>query len=151
MVQKGLLEEGREHEARELCKGNLGAMLVELGGLPGKLADPNWWFHGDESTGNQSIMGWTYSDFGGDTAVGIQVAQTIYNLATGRDKDKEYWKSQIDYSVEGAIGGPLDEGVTMFLAGRGSNQRLVPTEQPDKKLQLMGTSFDMSRRGLNQR
>jgi hypothetical protein len=125
-----------------------GSSVYDQGSNPylTKLADPDWWFHGDESTGNQSIMGWTYSDFGGDTAVAIQVAQTIYNLATGRDKDKEYWKSQIDYSVEGAIGGPLDEGVTMFLAGRSEvTNALVPTEQPDKKLQLMGNvAFDIS-------
>jgi len=124
-----------------------GSSIYDEGSNPylTKLADPAWWFNGDASTGNQSVMGWTYSDFGGDTAVAIQVAQTIYNLATSRDKDKEYWKSQIDYSVEGAIGGPLSEDVTMFLAGRSElTNAIVPTEQPDKKLQMMGNiAFDI--------
>jgi len=110
-----------------------------------KLADPAWWFTGDASTGNQSIMGWTYSDFGGDTAVAIQVAQTMYGLATQKDMNKKYWKNQIDYSVEGALGGPLEDGVTMFLAGRSEiTNSLVPTEEPDKKMQVMGNVvFDM--------
>jgi outer membrane receptor protein involved in Fe transport len=110
-----------------------------------KLSDPNFWLHGDASTGNQPLINWVTSDYGGDTSVAIQIGQTIYALATQKDMNKKYWKSQIDYSVEGAFGGPLDEGMTMFLAGRSEvTNPLVPTEEPDKKMQVMGNIvFDL--------
>ena len=110
-----------------------------------KLADQNFWRHGDSTNGYQSIMGWTASDFGGDTSVAIQVAQAIWKSATQKDLNSTYWRSQIDYSVEGSIGGPLDEGATMFLAGRSEvTNAIVPTEEPDRETQVMGNvAFDI--------
>ncbi len=109
-----------------------------------KLSDPNFWIHGDSTTGGKSIFGWTTTDLGGDTAAMIQVAQEIWKSATQRDLNKNYWRSQLDYSFEGAIGGPLDDGVTMFLAGRTEETNaIVPTEKPNKQYQIMGNmAFD---------
>ncbi len=104
-----------------------------------KLSDPNFWIHGDSTTGGKSIFGWTTTDLGGDTAAMIQVAQEIWKSATQRDLNKNYWRTQLDYSFEGAIGGPLDDGVTMFLAGRTEETNaIVPTEKPNKQYQIMG-------------
>jgi outer membrane receptor protein involved in Fe transport len=110
-----------------------------------KLTDYNFWLRGDSTTGNQSIMNWVTVDLGGDTSSALQVFQTIYNLATQNDLNKKYWKRQIDYSVEGALGGPLDDGMTMFLAGRSEvTNALVPTEEPNQKTQFMGNIvFDL--------
>ncbi|MBI5474660.1 MAG: TonB-dependent receptor [Ignavibacteriae bacterium] len=104
-----------------------------------KLSDPNFWLHGDSTTGGKSIFGWTTTDLGGDTTAMIQVAQALWKSATERDLNKNYWRNQIDYSFEGAIGGPLDDGVTMFLAGRTEETNpIVPTEKPNKQYQIMG-------------
>ena len=110
-----------------------------------KLADPNFWLHGDSTNGYQSLINWTSSDYGSDTTVALQVAQVVWNEATKRDLNRRYWRNQLDYSVEGAIGGPLDEGMTMFLAGRSEvTNPIVPTEEPDKQNQMMGNiAFDL--------
>lgn len=110
-----------------------------------KLADLEFWRHGDSTTGYKAIIGWTASDFGGDTTVAVQVAQAIWKAATQKDLNSKYWRSQVDYSVEGAIGGPLDEGATMFLAGRSEvTNPIVPTENPDQQNQVMGNlAFDL--------
>jgi outer membrane receptor protein involved in Fe transport len=110
-----------------------------------KLADPNFWRYGDASTGNQPILGWTRQTFARDTLVMIQVANLLWNSATSRDLNSKYWKSQIDYSVEGATGGPLAPGTTIFLALRSEVENaIVPTEEPNKQYQLMGNLvFDL--------
>ena len=109
-----------------------------------KLADPNFWRSGDASTGYRAIVGWSSSDFGGDSAVMIQVAQAIWKSATGRDLNRSYWNS-IDYSAEFAAGGPLDQGITMFLALRSEvTNPIVSTEEPDMQRQVMGNvAFDL--------
>lgn len=109
-----------------------------------KLADPKFWATGDASTGYRAIVGWTSSDFGGDSSVMVQVAQAIWKSATGRDLNRNYWNT-IDYSVECATGGPLDDGLTMFLALRSQvTNAIVPTEQPDMQRQVMGNvAFDL--------
>ncbi|MDP2886185.1 MAG: TonB-dependent receptor [Ignavibacteria bacterium] len=104
-----------------------------------KLADPNFWKNGDSTTGNKAIVGWTPTNYGGDSTVMLQFAQALWKSATARDLNKNYWKSQIDYSVEGATGGPLADGVRMFLALRSNIENaIVPTEEPNKEYQLMG-------------
>jgi hypothetical protein len=110
-----------------------------------KLADPNFWRNGDATTGNKAIVGWTPTAYGGDSTVMIQFAQALWKSATARDLNKNYWKSQIDYSLEGATGGPLAPGVTMFLALRSDIENaIVPTEEPNKQYQLMGNfTFDL--------
>ena len=110
-----------------------------------KLADPNFWRNGDASTGYQPILGWTRQAFARDTMLMLQVAQLQWKSATSRDLNSKYWKSQIDYSVEGATGGPLAPGTTMFLALRSEVENaIVPTEEPNKQYQLMGNFvFDL--------
>ncbi|MCX6138723.1 MAG: TonB-dependent receptor [Ignavibacteriales bacterium] len=103
-----------------------------------KLADPNFWKSGDASTAFKSIVGWTSSDFGGDSTVMIQVAQAIWKSATSQDINRKYWNT-LDYNIEGATGGPLADGVTMFLALRSNVENpIVPTEEPNKQQQVMG-------------
>ena len=98
-----------------------------------KLADPNFWKYGDASTGNKPIVGWTPSNYGGDSTVMLRIAQELWKSATARDLNSKYWTSQIDYTVEGASGGPLAPGVTMFLALRSEVENAkVPTEEPNK-------------------
>jgi outer membrane receptor protein involved in Fe transport len=110
-----------------------------------KLADPNFWKYGDATTGNKPIVGWTPSAFGGDSTIMLQVAQALWKSATSRDLNSKYWKSQVDYTIEGATGGPLAQGVTMFLALRSAiDYAIVPTEEPNEQYQLMGnTVFDL--------
>ncbi|MGE5314236.1 MAG: TonB-dependent receptor [Acidobacteriota bacterium] len=111
-----------------------------------KLKDPNFWRYGDESTGNQPLIGWSSSSssYGGDIGVLVQVSKAIYESVTGRDINRKYWNT-IDYSLEGATGGPLADGVTMFLALRSQvKNEIVPTEQPDEQQQVMGNlAFDL--------
>ena len=110
-----------------------------------KLADPNFWRNGDESTGFKPILGWTPTNYGGDSTLMLQFSKLLWQSATARDLNKNYWKSQIDYSLEGATGGPLASGVTMFLALRSNIENaIVPTEEPNKQYQLMGNfAFDL--------
>ena len=110
-----------------------------------KLADPNFWKYGDATTGNKAIVGWTPTAYGGDSTVMLQFAQALWKSATSRDLNSKYWTSQIDYTVEGASGGPLAPGVTMFLALRSNIENsIVPTEEPNKQYQLMGNVvFDL--------
>lgn len=109
-----------------------------------KLADPNFWLNGDESSGYKPPIGWVTTTFGGDSTVMRQVAQAIWKSVTSRDLNRKYWTT-IDYSVEGSTGGPLDDGVTMFLALRSSVEHaIVPTEEPNKQEQIMGNlAFDL--------
>jgi len=110
-----------------------------------KLADMNFWKYGDASTGDKAIVGWTPSAYGGDSTVMLQISQALWKSATARDLNSKYWKSQVDYSVEGASGGPLASGVTMFLALRSAvDNPIVQTEEPNKQYQLMGNVvFDL--------
>ncbi len=110
-----------------------------------KLADPTYWLQGDNSSGNKPPVGWTATSFGGDSTIMSQVAQSIWKHATQQDLNSKYWKSQIDYSIEGATGGPLAEGIRAFMALRSEvDNEIVPTEQPDKQQQVMGNiAFDL--------
>ncbi|MGB2867401.1 MAG: carboxypeptidase-like regulatory domain-containing protein [Bacteroidota bacterium] len=113
-----------------------------------KLADPNFWRYGDATTSYQGIVGiFNSQNFGlvADTALLVQSAMQMWKSASSRDLNTKYWLKQIDYSVEGATGGPLDDGVTMFLALRSQVENpIVPTEEPDKQQQVMGNlAFDL--------
>jgi outer membrane receptor protein involved in Fe transport len=110
-----------------------------------KLADPNFWQHGDATNNYTPIAGWTPSRYGGDSTVILQISQLLWKSATSRDLNSKYWRSQIDYSIEGATGGPLAPGVTMFLALRSNIENaIVPTEEPNKQYQVMGNvAFDL--------
>ncbi len=108
-----------------------------------KLQDPNFWRYGDASTGNKGLYGWTASTYGADTSVWVQVSKAIWQNATSRDLNRNYWNT-IDYTLEGATGGPLANGLTMFLAVRSQvTNAIVPTEMPNTQQQVMGNlAFD---------
>lgn len=77
------------------------------------------------------------SSFKGDTLVQLAVAQMLWEQ-TRRDLGKTYG-SDIDYSVEAAMGGPLNNRMRMFTALRSNRQSTVfPTEQPNSQYQAMG-------------
>ncbi len=110
-----------------------------------KLADPNFWRYGDATTGNVPVFGFFNSqDFGRDTAIMVQVARLMWTNASQYDKNRKYWTT-IDYNVEGSTGGPIDDGVTMFLALRSEVEHaIVPTEEPNQQRQFMGNLvFDL--------
>ncbi|HLP17416.1 MAG TPA: TonB-dependent receptor [Bacteroidota bacterium] len=115
-----------------------------------KLQDPNFWRYGDASTGNKALIGWTNSSYGSatggilDTAVAVQVSKAMWQSATARDLNRKYWNT-VDYTLEGATGGPLADGLTMFMAIRSQvNNAIVPTEQPNTQQQVMGNlAFDL--------
>ncbi len=126
-------------------KKHFGASIYDVAANPylTKLTDPNFWRYGDASTGGQALIGWTGGSFGRDTAVMVQVSKAIWANATSRDMNSEYW-NKVDYTLEGATGGPLADGVTMFLAVRSQeNSAIVQTEQPNTQQQVMGNvAFD---------
>lgn len=110
-----------------------------------KLADWNFWRYGDASTANTPVFAFFNSQrFGGDTAIMVQAARLMWETASQYDKNRTYWNT-LDYSVEGSTGGPIDDGVTMFLALRSEVQHaIVPTEEPNQERQVMGNLvFDM--------
>lgn len=111
-----------------------------------KLQDPLWWQNGDSTTGNAppTFNFYNSQDFGGDRDVAIRLAQLMWETASRHDLNRTYWSS-IDYSVEGSTGGPIDDGVTMFLALRSEVEHpIVPTEQPNQQRQVMGNVvFDL--------
>jgi outer membrane receptor protein involved in Fe transport len=105
-----------------------------------KLADTDFWLYGDTTTGGRPPVFTFFNsqDFGGDTAIMVQAARLMWETASKYDLNSNYWTT-IDYSVEGSTGGPIDEGVTMFLALRSEvDHPIVPTEQPNQELQVMG-------------
>ena len=77
------------------------------------------------------------SSFKGDTLVQLAVAQMLWEQ-TRRDLGKTYG-GDVDYSVEGAMGGPINNRMRMFMALRSNRQSTVfPTEQPNAEYQAMG-------------
>lgn len=110
-----------------------------------KLSDPNFWIKGDATNGYTLMYDWTRMSMAGDTfGVIIPATKAIWQKIISKDLNKNYWNA-IDYSFEGAFGGPIDEGITMFLAFKSNVESpMVPTEQPDEKQQVMGNfAFDL--------
>lgn len=105
------------------------------------LLDENVWLQGDPQTNTPyyGSMGSGLKDrYGGDTLVLLQIARTLWQNQTKRDLYRNYG-NEIDYSVEAATGGPVDDNLKMFLALRSNVQHPVfPTEQPDIQRQFMG-------------
>ena len=105
------------------------------------LLDKNIWLQGDPQTGTPyyTTMGSGLKDrFGRDSLVQLQVARTLWQMQMRRDLFRDYGKD-IDYSVEAATGGPIDDKMRMFLALRSKIQwPMFPTEQPDMQRQVMG-------------
>lgn len=77
------------------------------------------------------------SSFAGDTLVQLAVAQTLWQQ-TRRDIGRTYG-DEVDYSLEVATGGPINNKMRMFMALRSNRQTTVfPTEQPNSEYQGMG-------------
>lgn len=77
------------------------------------------------------------SSFAGDTTVQLAVAQALWEQ-TKRDVGRKYGEG-VDYSIETATGGPINDRMRMFLALRSNSENPVfPTEQPDAEYQAMG-------------
>ncbi len=103
--------------------------------------DPANWLRSNPQSTNSAYyasMGGLGSLFGQDTAVQLQVAQALWRLQSRRDINRNYG-GDVDYSLEGSTGGPIDDNLRMFVALRSYNSWPVfPTEQPDVQRQVMG-------------
>jgi len=107
-------------------------LLVEgdiwLTGDPG--ADQTQPYYGSMASG-------LTSSFAGDTTVQLAVAQALWEQ-TKRDIGRTYGNG-IDYSLEAATGGPINNRMRMFMALRSNQQKPVfPTEKPNVEYQGMG-------------
>ena len=133
-------------EARVRAPGRktFGPSAYDPAGNPylAKLLNESFWLTGDPDNNNQpliSSMGSGLTNrYARDTAVMLQVAYTLWRMQTKRDLDRSYGNN-VDYSVEGGSGGPLNDNMRMFVAMRSNvvNPEF-PTEQPDVDRQVMG-------------
>jgi outer membrane receptor protein involved in Fe transport len=104
------------------------------------LLNINSWIKGDE---NNQVYYTQMADglgalYGGDTLFQANLARILWLLQARRGINQDYGK-EIDYSVEAAAGGPIDEKMRMFIALRSNiGWPFLPTEQPDKQQQVMG-------------
>ncbi len=125
---------GRKHFGPSVYDASSNAYLV-------KLLDAAIWKTGDPDNNNQPYfvsMGNAKDGYAKDTAVMLQVAMTLWKMQMKRDLNKNYW-SDVDYSVEGGTGGPLNEKMRMFVAVRSNVVNpMFPTEKPDLQQQVMG-------------
>ena len=77
------------------------------------------------------------SSFAGDTLVQVAVAELLWQQ-TRRDIGRTYG-DEVDYSIEAATGGPINDKMRMFMALRDNKQNPVfPTELPNAEYQGMG-------------
>jgi len=107
-------------------------LLVEgdiwLRGDPG--ADDPQPFYGTMASGLTSY-------FGGDTLTQLALARALY-AQTRRDVGRTYG-NEVDYSLEVATGGPINDRMRMFTALRTREQwAFLPTERPNTEYQAMG-------------
>jgi outer membrane receptor protein involved in Fe transport len=101
---------------------------IWLRGDPG--ADDPQPFYGTMASG---LTGY----FGGDTLAQLAMAQALY-AQSRRDVDRGYGQ-EVDYSVELATGGPINQRMRMFMAFRTREQwEFLPTERPNREYQTMG-------------
>ena len=100
------------------------------------------WLTGDPNSDQSqpyygSMASGLTSSFAGDTTVQVAVAQALWDQ-TRRDIGRTYGQ-EVDYSLEAATGGPINNKMRMFLALRANRESTVfPTEQPDMEYQAMG-------------
>lgn len=101
---------------------------IWLTGDPG--ADEAQPFYGSMASG---LTGY----FAGDTLAQLEMAKALYRQ-TRRDLNRDYG-NEVDYSVEAAMGGPINDRLRMFLALRTlEDNPFLPTEQPNVEYQAMG-------------
>lgn len=127
---------GRKHfgpsvydpESQEYLRLLLDRRDVWLRGDPG--ADDPQPYYGSMASGLTSY-------FAGDTLAQLAMAEALYHQ-TRRDINRSYGQD-IDYSVEAALGGPVNNRMRMFLALRTLEAHpFVPTERPNTEYQAMG-------------
>jgi outer membrane receptor protein involved in Fe transport len=106
------------------------------------LLEEEVWLTGDPSSDQSqpyygSMASGLTSSFAGDTLVQLAVAQALW-MQTRRDIGRIYGK-ELDYSLEAATGGPINERMRMFMALRSNRQSPVfPTEQSNVEYQAIG-------------
>lgn len=106
------------------------------------LLDGDIWLTGDPGADQTqpyygSMASGLTSSFAGDTLVQLAVAEVLWQQ-TRRDIGRTYG-NDVDYSLEAATGGPINEKMRMFVALRSNQQSPVfPTEQPNIEYQAMG-------------
>lgn len=106
------------------------------------LLDEQVWLTGDPSADQVqpyygSMASGLTSSFAGDTLVQLAVAQALWQQ-TRRDIGRTYG-GDIDYSLEAATGGPINNRMRMFMALRSNRQMPVfPTERWNAEYQAMG-------------
>ncbi len=106
------------------------------------LLDDNVWLTGDPGSDDPqpfygSMASGLTSYFAGDTLAQLAMARALY-AETRRDAGLKYGQN-IDYSVEGAFGGPITDRLRMFMALRTLDDHpFLPTEEPDMHQQVMG-------------
>lgn len=126
---------GRKHFGPSVFDPNANPYLADL-------LNSAFWLRGDPSSDNPqpyygSMGSGLINRYAGDTLVQLAVAQALWRQMR-RDINRTYGNN-MDYSIEAATGGPIDENLRMFLALRTDNEWPVfPTEQPDLNRQVMG-------------
>jgi outer membrane receptor protein involved in Fe transport len=100
------------------------------------------WLTGDPNSDQSqpyygSMASGLTSSFAGDTTVQVAVAQALWDQ-TRRDIGRTYGQ-EVDYSLEVATGGPINDKMRMFMALRSNRESTVfPTEEPNMEYQAMG-------------
>jgi len=106
------------------------------------LQNEDVWLSGDPSSPNSNSYYTTMisnfaNSFAGDTTVQLAVARALW-AQTKRNIGRTYG-NKVDYSIEMATGGPINDQMRMFVALRANQENPVfPTEQPDIEYQAMG-------------
>ncbi|HOV98094.1 MAG TPA: carboxypeptidase-like regulatory domain-containing protein [Bacteroidota bacterium] len=146
-MKEGKSDKWRSHfESRMRLPGkkHWGANIFDVKAQPYMmlLADEEFWL-GKKNDG-KALFKWVNSLFANDTMLTARVGKAVWDQIVAREGDADYTK-RIDYAVEGATGGPIDEGVTMFMAFRSNIENpILPTQQPDEQRQVMGNvAFDL--------
>jgi len=133
-----------EARARAPGRKHFGPSVYDPGANPylSLLLDPIVWLEGNPGSDIQqpyfgSMGSGLTSRYARDTLVQLAVARALW-MQTRRDLNRDYGKN-MDYSVEAATGGPIDQGLRMFLALRSNVEWPVfPTEHPDIERQFLG-------------
>ena len=106
------------------------------------LIDESIWLTGDPGADDAqpfygSMASGLTSYFAGDTLAQLAMAQALY-AQTRRDVNRGYG-NEIDYSIEAAAGGPINDRMRMFLALRSLEEHpFLPTNRPNTEYQAMG-------------
>jgi len=100
------------------------------------------WLTGDPSSDQTqpyygSMASGLTSSYAGDTLVQVAVAEALWKQSR-RDLGRTYG-NEIDYTLEVATGGPINDQMRMFVALRSNREsNIFPTEQPNVEYQVMG-------------